>query len=140
MNTHQQTLPRESVGQSTEMVTQQCRLRDLINELRSWLYEVEQLGIPRFGETGYRLRNFRQSLFQHFQTCRRDRSGGMGEVSEQESERLLDRLDRMINQLEMTDPPFDSWQQVIRTLNEFSDDLDSLESRLMNGETTSTVR
>ena len=38
-----------------------------IDELRQWMREVRQLGIPHFGETATRLRQIRDQLVQHFQ-------------------------------------------------------------------------
>ena len=111
----------------TKMDNQKQHLHHLVSELRGWLYEVEQRGIPKFGETGYRLRQFRESLSDHFETCC-DQS--FAEPVLQESRRLMGRLDDLIIRLEMPEPPFQSWQELVSLLVDFIDDLSLFESKL----------
>ena len=42
------------------------QLADSIDEIRDWMLEVNQLGIPHFGETASRLQPFRARLQSHF--------------------------------------------------------------------------
>lgn len=130
---HQSELPSGNYLEESlnEVTGQQLRLRDTVRQLRNWLYQVEQRGVPKFGETGYRLRHFRNSLSEHFDCCKRRR----GQVSitslETECRRLLKMLDDLIYRLEMPEPPFESWQELIRCMKEFTDDLECLETRLV---------
>lgn len=110
---------------------QHHRLQDLVKQLRCWLYEVEQFGVPKFGETGFRLRHFQTTLMEHFDCCRKRRGENCDPSIEQESKLLLMRLTDLIGRLEMPDPPFESWQELVRCLKEFSDDLECLETRLV---------
>jgi hypothetical protein len=112
---------------ATKMDKQKQHLHHLVRELRSWLYEVEQRGIPKFGETGYRLRKFRESLADHFETCSHQ---GLEQPLSLECRRLLGRLEDLIVRLEMPDPPFQSWQELASSLVDFIDDLSLFESKL----------
>lgn len=116
----------------SDVPDQQRRLRDFVAHLRSWLYEVEQMGVPKFGETGFRLRGFREALADHFESCRHQHTEGLGREFEDQAKQLLSRLDDLIRKLEMSDPPFSSWQELIRSLTEFTDDLEELEGRLVS--------
>ena len=101
------------------------RITDFVDDLRRWLYDVGQRGIPKFGETGYRLRQLRKSLVQYWQT----HDEGLLENPEWKSEsvELLSKLDCWIEQLERPDPPFRSWQELVQVLSEFGDELETFE-------------
>lgn len=133
MNTQWKTEEQQGhEGLHEGVIGQQRKLREFVLELRGWLYEVEQMGIPKFGETGYRLRQFRDSLSMHFETCVHDRWDRPNKDFEQQSTMLLKRLDDLIRQLEMLEPPFDSWEKLTQMLNDFSDSLEDLEHRFVD--------
>ncbi len=117
-----------TITQSVNRIFQQWQsedreLEDRVDELRDWMQEVNQLGIPHFGETAGRLRPLRRLLVGHFD--REDEMmaqlakaypasspevHGAQEHSTHDHLHLLCRVDELINRLAETEPPFDSWQ------------------------------
>jgi hypothetical protein len=103
-----------------------------IDEVRAWMREVGQLGVPHFGETATKLGQVRGRLVQHFEredaivdelaeqyspsspeipAIRRQSSRDHGE--------LLGRLDELCERLRAPDPPFESWQSAMREVDLF---------------------
>ena len=113
-----------------------------IDGVRDWMQEVNQLGIPHFGETATRLLPLRRRLVTHFE--REDRmiaqlaelypssSPEVQAVRRQSSHdhhQLLARLDDLIQRLGQTEPPFDSWQAAMDELESFVDLLEQHEEQ-----------
>ena len=113
-----------------------------IDEIRDWMQEVTQLGIPHFGETATRLNPLRQQLVTHFQ--REDQMIGqlaglystsspeveaVSRQSTRDHDQLLARLDDLIQRLSETDPPFASWQAAIAEVEMFVDVLEQHEEQ-----------
>ena len=98
-------------------------LAEYVKQVRDWMTEVEQLGIPHFGETATRLRPLRDRLVQHFQREEEmisNLAAALPEPSTEfdllrtnaahDHELLLVRLDDLSARLSETDPQFESWQ------------------------------
>jgi hypothetical protein len=113
-----------------------------IDGVRDWMQEVNQLGIPHFGETATRLLPLRQRLVTHFQ--REDQMiaqlaelypSSSPEVqavrrqSSRDHHQLLARLDDLIQRLGQTEPPFASWQAAMDELESFVDLLEQHEEQ-----------
>lgn len=117
-------------------------LESCVDQVRDWMREVAQLGIPHFGETATRLRPLRHRLVQHF--AREDEmieqlaqlySSSSPEIeavrrqSVHDHDQLLARLDNLINRLNELVPPFDSWQTAIDDVEMFVDLLEQHEEQ-----------
>ena len=113
-----------------------------INELREWMGEVSQLGIPHFGETATRLGQVRERLVQHFEredemvtelaSLYPDSSPEIASIRKQSSRDhslLLSRLDDLSKRLSELEPPFESWQQAMQDVEFFVDTLEQHEDR-----------
>lgn len=103
-----------------------------VDDIRDWMCEVNQLGIPHFGETAARLKPFRQSLIKHF-----DREKSMLEKlaeiypsaspevdafrrqTDLDHQELLSRLDDLHRRLDETDPLFASWTEAMDQVDVF---------------------
>lgn len=120
--------------------TEDRQLSALIRDLRQWMREVAQLGIPHFGETATRLRPLRESLVQHFanedemidQLTSQMSSAQFSDLHGRSSsghQDLLDELDSLISRLNDLEPPFDSWQTAMSEVSEFFDDLEQHEKQ-----------
>lgn len=122
--------------------TEDRALEVAVDEIRDWMHEVNQLGIPHFGETATRLAPLRNRLVNHFH--REDEMiAGLAEQypstspeieavrrqSGRDHHRLLCRLDDLIDRLAQIDPPFDSWQAAMDELEMFVDLLEQHEER-----------
>ena len=120
--------------------TEDRQLASLIGELRQWMREVAQLGIPHFGETATRLRPLRETLVRHFA----NEDEMIGQMTSQMSsaqitdlygrtslghEQLLEELDDLLVRLNELEPPFDSWQSAMAEVGEFFDDLEQHEKQ-----------
>jgi hypothetical protein len=95
-------------------------LRQTVEELRGWWHEVEQLGKPRFGEMGMRVKALRSRVAAHFQL---EETGGYlreplnaaPHRAEQAQRLLADHaavladLDRLSQRLEASPCEFDCW-------------------------------
>jgi hypothetical protein len=113
-----------------------------IDEIRDWMHEVNQLGIPHFGETATRLGPLRDRLVAHFQ--REDEMiSQLAELypssspeieavrrqSSRDHHQLLVRLDDLTSRLGQIEPPFASWQAAIDELESFVDLLEQHEEQ-----------
>lgn len=111
-------------------------LRSHIDQMRQWMNEVNQLGIPHFGEAGDRLASLRKRLSQHFN--REDEiieslaanSGDSATAiedlrsrSQSEHQQLLNRVDELSHRLNLIDPPFSSWTAATQEIEGFVDEL-----------------
>ena len=123
----------------------QLEHRDLlrvIDGLRRWMYDVNQLGIPRFGETADQLLMLRDRLVHHF--GREDELGrrlfeaephaevevqALCRQADRDHERLLKRLDGLSERLRLIDPPFASWQRAVDEVELLVDDLEEHEEQ-----------
>ena len=117
-------------------------LEACIDEVRDWMQEVNQLGIPHFGETATRLRPLRARLVSHF-AHEDEMVSQLAELyppsspevdavrrqSHRDHGQLLERLDDLIQRLEQTEPPFDSWQTAIDQVELFVDVLEQHEDQ-----------
>jgi hypothetical protein len=113
-----------------------------IDEVRKWMQEVSQLGVPHFGETATRLGPLRRRLVQHFEredemiaeivkshlTSTR-KVKAMGKQSSRDRNRLFSQLDDLISRLNQLDPPFASWERAIEEVELFVDKLEQHENR-----------
>ena len=103
-----------------------------LREVRDWMKEVEQLGIPHFGEIAIRLRPLRERLVIHFE--REDEMiaqlaasllepsvdfDQLRSESANDHEMLLAQLDDFSARLNETDPPFASWQAAMSEVESF---------------------
>ncbi|WP_182869554.1 hemerythrin domain-containing protein [Rhodopirellula sp. JC639] len=112
-----------------------------LREIRAWMKEVEQLGIPHFGETATRLEPLRDRLVKHFE--REDEmitqlASSLVEPSAEfdhlrfestnEHGLMLAHLDDLLARLSQTDPPFRSWQAAMQEVEKFVHRLEQHES------------
>ena len=118
--------------------------RDLavcVGEVRKWMKEVEQLGIPHFGEMADRLQPLRDRLVLHF-----DREDQMiselavalpdpsaefdllRSSADHDHHLILSRLDDFSARLAEVDPPFKSWQTAMHEFMTLVDQLEQHES------------
>ena len=103
-----------------------------LSRVVQWMKEVNQLGKPRFGETGARLKRFRNHLVDHFQR-ERELADGLAKCyapsspevaasrrqAEHDHENLLSRLDDLIDRLMQWEPPFESWSAAMNEVDLF---------------------
>lgn len=121
--------------------TEDRELEAYIGKVRDWMKEIEQLGIPHFGETATQLRPLRERLVLHFEREDQMISHLAASLSEPSSEfddlrcraahdheGLLARLDELSARLSETDPPFPSWQAAMNEVAEFVDRLEKHEA------------
>jgi iron-sulfur cluster repair protein YtfE (RIC family) len=118
------------------------QLDEFTEELRTWTYEVAQLGIPHFGEAANKLTLLRVRLQKHFQ--QEDEIGNQlanqqsvpsveieatRRKATQDHISLSTRLDDLIDRLAQTEPPFDSWEQAVQEVDLFIDALEQHEEQ-----------
>ena len=121
--------------------TEDRELEASVCDLREWMKEVEQLGIPHFGETATRLSPLRGRLVLHFQREDEMISQLAASLPEPSSEfdnlrngaaydhdSLLARLDDLSERLKETDPKFPSWQAAMAEVKSFVDRLEEHEA------------
>ncbi len=106
-------------------------LERYVDGVRSWMNEVSQLGIPRFGETANRLQQFRDRLTMHFDredeigTQLADHYADSTELdaarrqAERDHRQLRNRLSDLISRLDALDPPFTSWESAMDEVESF---------------------
>lgn len=107
-----------------------------VDTIRQWMRELDQIGKQHFGETATRLCVLRSFLLEHFEHeaqmvvgLRQVYGAESPEVAELERQsncdhdRLLGRVDRLIERLNQLEPPFETWQQAM-------DEIESLVSLL----------
>ena len=114
-----------------------CELEACLDEVRDWMREVSQFGIPHFGETATRLRPLRERLVRHFE--REDSMiaqlaksypppspeiDAVRSQSAHDHNLLLSRLDDLMQRLNETEPPITSWQAAMDEIELFVDALE----------------
>ena len=106
------------------------RLTVCIDEIRDWMTEVNQLGIPHFGETASRLepvREFLDSQFAH-ENALLDRLGqafsddipeikSFSRQARSDHQTLLAWLADLTSRLTEIDPPFESWTSAMEEVD-----------------------
>lgn len=119
-----------------QLLDEQRAITTLIEDERSWWHEIRELGKPRFGEMGTRLRDLRRHLATHFEHEESAEQsavaiGACKATPDQSSQlkavhlRLLARLDVMIERTNGSDEAYESWGDVGA---EFSDLIRDLEA------------
>ena len=116
------------------------QLETCVDEVRDWMLEVNQLGIPHFGETATRLRPLRERLFIHFgrevemisqlATFYPASSPEIEAVRKQsisDHDRLMARLEDLIDRLSLPEPPFESWTEAMDEVGLFVDAIEQHE-------------
>ena len=108
------------------------KLSMCIEEIRDWMSEVNQLGIPHFGEAASRLEPLRECLLEHF--AREDQilarlaelyPAASPEVeafkrqTDADHQTLVGRLDDLRIRLKETDPQFESWTSAMEEVDVF---------------------
>ncbi|MCA9135985.1 MAG: hemerythrin domain-containing protein [Planctomycetales bacterium] len=116
------------------------KLSACIEEIRNWMSEVNQLGIPHFGETASRLQPFRECLGEHFE--REDAMlsklaelypANSPEVlafkrqTDADHQTLIVRLDDLHSRLKETDPPFHTWTAAMDEVDVFFESMEQHE-------------
>ncbi len=117
-------------------------LQSSIDAVRDWMREVNQLGIPHFGETATRLRPLRDRLVTHFDRedemvvqlaelypASSPEMGGVRRQSSSDHEKLFGRLDDLIERLNQPEPPFSSWEAAMQEVQLFVDVLEQHEEQ-----------
>jgi hypothetical protein len=97
------------------------KLMRRIAEIRNWWSELDQFGLPKFGEMGMRVEELRDLLAEHF--AEEEKGGELASALavaphfsrrahelEAQHGQILERLNDFINRLTMSEPPFSSWQ------------------------------
>ncbi len=133
MNTKSPKTPTELFDQWQREDEQ---LEAYIHDLRGWMNEVNQLGIPHFGEAGVRLTAFRKRMVKHFESedeiiaqLAENFSGADASVvklrsqSRRKHEKILTHVDGLMNRLDQLEPPFESWVAMMQEVESFIDGL-----------------
>ncbi|WP_182870995.1 hemerythrin domain-containing protein [Rhodopirellula sp. JC639] len=120
--------------------TEDRKLAVCVDEIRDWMSEVNQLGVPHFGETASRLQPLRDCLTEHF-----DREDAMlAKLAElypaaspevnafkrqtsADHRLLLSRLDELHARLKEVDPPFASWTDAMDEVDVFFEEMEQHE-------------
>ncbi len=112
-------------------------LNQFFDDFRRWAYDVSLFGMPHFGESADRLKQFRRRLVEQFDredelsnqatAMNNHRLPQMGLDPHRitvEHGPLLSQLDVLIDRLDELEPPFDSWQDAIGQVESFIESLD----------------
>ncbi|MCG8649412.1 MAG: hemerythrin domain-containing protein [Pirellulales bacterium] len=113
-----------------------------IGRIRAWMSEVNQFGIPRFGEAATLLNQLRSHLVNHFDCESRlcaQLSGfwdgpcpeldQMCRQATHDHAQILLKLDDLIERLQQIDPPFASWQAAMNEVDLFVEYLEQHEEQ-----------
>ena len=116
------------------LVQEHDELEAMIGDLRTWLAEVAELGIPHFGELGSRLRPLRDKLCEHF--AHEEAGGYLADAVAVAPELVTtvdellaqhdvfkNRLDALICRLRESEVPFDCWQAACETFESLCADI-----------------
>ena len=124
-----------------EWKSEESEMKASIDDLCIWMNEVNQLGIPHFGEAGSRLQNLRHRMLQHFERENLivenlvaqvndlgdpSASSAVADLQKQASsdhEHLLSHLDDLIGRLHHLEPPFSSWSEAMDEIGGFTVEL-----------------
>jgi hypothetical protein len=133
------TVPTQILGSSR---FEEGELHLQIDEVRAWMREVGQLGVPHFGETATKLGQVRGRLVEHFE--REDaivdelalhyspsspEIAALRRLSSRDQVELLGRLDELCERLRAPEPPFESWQSAMREVDHFATALERHEDQ-----------
>jgi hypothetical protein len=112
--------------------TEDRQLGEYVQELQAWMKEVNDIGIPHFGEAGDRLRSLRGRLQQHFdreddiieglEEYFDDSPSAVGALRNQSSadhQHIMHRLDGLMERLNQLEPPFKSWLAAMGEIESF---------------------
>lgn len=105
-----------------QMLDEHHQVMRRIGEIRRWCLELDQLGLPKFGEMAMRVEELRDHLADHF--AEEEEEGYLApalamapqytqqanELQAQHGE-ILEQLNDYINRVSQSTPPFESWQQ-----------------------------
>lgn len=93
-------------------------------EIQRWIREVDQFGVPRFGEFGHRLHCYRTLLASEF--ANEEYHGQLSEVEQRHPEckaeitelhgqhgQFLDQLESLVARLQQDQPVYVSWQDAV---------------------------
>ncbi len=137
MNTKSNHMPSDLFDQ---WQSEDRQLKSYMDELREWMNQVNQLGIPHFGEAGSRLASLRQRLQQHFE--REDEIvqslaahfvasdatvAALRANSGEDHQLILNRLDSLMKRLHQLEPPFESWLAAMNEIELFVEGLNQHE-------------
>lgn len=97
-------------------------LRRRIAEMRQWWAELDELGLPKFGEMGTRLEELRDLLAEHFADEERDgylaaalaaapRFSRKAEELREQHGQFLEDLNNFINRLKASECGFTCWHE-----------------------------
>ena len=99
------------------------QLQSEAEKLQLWMRQVEKHGIPRFGETAFRLGPFRELMTRHFDEedamldeldCldlpNSSALAAMRRQASRDHTHLVHQLDDFVVRLKQLEPPFSSWQ------------------------------
>lgn len=92
--------------------TEPQSLQSAVDQVRDWIHDVSEWGMPRFGELGSRLECLRSLLAQ--QRWQSDKAPGKQPVSSssvaEALQRIPERLESLVRLLSAPEPLFSSWQ------------------------------
>ena len=108
---------------------------------RRWIYELCQLGMPRFGELALRLREMRTALASHFHdeevfTAQQLKAGAAVALNHdlvKTHQELLSRLDSMITRLQAEPREFPGWHAAVDEVEKLVTDICHHEDLEMDG-------
>lgn len=102
------------------------RIEKQLGEIRDWMNQASELGVPCFGDTGEQLKAFRQVLITHFEQeddlCDRlsqfypspcPELDAMGRQARGDHSNLIGRINQLVENLDAIEPSFDSFQCAI---------------------------
>ena len=112
--------------------TEDRQLDIYIQDLRGWMKEVNQLGIPHFGEAATRLSALRQRLLEHFHSENEiiaslgehfpDSDASLNQLqsrSAADHQAMMQRIDSLMERLNRLEPPFESWMSAMKEIEAF---------------------
>ncbi len=106
----------------TRLLEEHRELMGRITELRKWWSELDQFGLPKFGEMGTRVEELRDILAEHFAEEEKDgylaqalavapQYTQKAEELQKQHGQMLETLGDFSDRLELSQPPFESWQK-----------------------------
>ena len=111
-----------------------------MKELNDWWTELDERGLPKFGEMGTRVQTFRDLLAKHFEDEAQegyfkpvlDESPGfcimVPDFKEKHSTTLA-RIDDFVSRLKQSDPPFGNWNDALQEFETLLTDLRENENK-----------
>ncbi|QDT91556.1 hemerythrin domain-containing protein [Gimesia algae] len=105
-----------------------------MQELKDWWAQLDEKGLPKFGEMGTRVKGFRDLLAKHFDDEEQegyfkpvfDEAPGfciMVPDFKKTHAEILFRIDDFITRLKETEPPFQNWNKALKEFEEILADL-----------------